>query len=93
MTAGSYNICDPMCSRTCWPCERSSVTVGKHQGQSEVVVDPISSKSQSLSQMKHASPVKFEADIILAKLFEQLVTYQNPGNRDILQLVQALGQS
>jgi len=70
MTAGSYNMCDLMCSRMCWPCERSRVTVGEHRGQSEVVIDPISSKSRSLSQMKQASPEKLDADVILAKMFE-----------------------
>ena len=82
-----------MCSRTRWLCDRSSVTVGEHRGRSEVVIDPISSKLQSLSQTKQASPVKFEADVILAKNFEQLITYRNPGDRDILWLVQSLGQS
>jgi len=54
-------------------------------------MDPISSKSRSLSQTKQASPVKLEADVILVKIFEQLITYQNPDDRNILWLVQALG--
>ena len=59
-----------------------------------MVINPISSKSQSLSQTKQASPKKFDAVVvILAKMFEQLITYQNSGDRDILWLVQALGQS
>jgi hypothetical protein len=56
-------------------------------------MDPISSKLWSLSQMKQASPVKLEADVLLVKIFEQLITYRNPDDRDILWLVQALGQS
>jgi hypothetical protein len=38
-------------------------------------MDPISSKSWSLSQMKQAPPVKLEADVILVKIFEQLICY------------------
>jgi hypothetical protein len=59
------------------------VIVGKHRGQSEVVIDPISPKSWSLSQTKQASPVKLEADVILVNFFAQLITHRNPGDRDI----------
>ena len=41
--------------------------VGEHQGQSEVVIDPISPKSWSLSQMKHASPGTMNVDVSLLK--------------------------
>lgn len=41
-------------------------------------MDMISSKLWSLSQLKQASPVKLEADVILIKIFEQLITYRNP---------------
>ena len=66
--------------------------VGEHRGQSEVVIDPISPMSWSLSQMKQASPVKLEADVILVKLFAQIITHWNSGDRDIPWSVQVLVQ-
>lgn len=85
-------MCDPMCSRMHWPRERSSIIIGEHHGQSEVVINLISPMSWSLSQTKQASPVKLEADVILVKLFAQLITHRNSGDRDILWSVQVLVQ-
>ena len=64
--------------------------VGEHCGQSKVVIDPISLMSWSLSQTKQASPVRLEADVVLVKLFAQLITHRNSGDRDIPWSVQVL---
>ena len=65
---------------------------GEHHGQSEVVIDPISPKSWSLSQTKQASAVKLEANITLVEFFACLITHQSPGDRDIPWSVQVLVQ-
>ena len=49
---------------------------GEHHGQSEVVIDPISPKSWSLSRTKQASAVKLEKNITLVKFFACLITHR-----------------